>query len=73
VVEKPEQRYVEDDELFPVGIVFEGFPSTGRPDVPGAPQRDPKEAFLNEQDLFFRALALTPDIFDEWLRESGLA
>jgi hypothetical protein len=73
VVEKPEQRYVEDDELFPVGIVFEGFPGTGRPDVPGAPQRDPKEAFLNEQDLFFRALALTPDIFDEWLRESGLA
>jgi hypothetical protein len=73
VVEKTEERDVEDDELFPVGIVFEGFPSTGRPDVPGAPQRDPKEAFLNEQDLFFRALALTPNTFDEWLRESGLA
>ena len=35
VVEKPEEREVEDDELFPVGIVFQGFPSTGRPDVPG--------------------------------------
>ena len=73
VVEGPEERDVEDDALFPVGIIYQGFPSTYRPDVSGAPQRDPKQAFLNEQDLFFRALALTPDTFDEWLRESGLA
>jgi hypothetical protein len=70
VVEGPEERDVEDDALFPVGIVFQGFPSTGRPDVPGAQQRDPNEAFLNNRDLFFRALALTPDTFDEWLHTS---
>jgi hypothetical protein len=64
VVENPEERYVEDNELFPVGIVFEGFPSTGRPDVPGTLQPNP-DAFLNSADLFMRALTLTPDTFDE--------
>ena len=29
-VEGLEERQAEDDELFPVGIVFEGYPSSGR-------------------------------------------
>jgi hypothetical protein len=69
VVEGLEEHEVEDDELFPVGIVFEGYPASGRFDV--GEGRDATIAFLNEKDLFVRALALTPAIFDEWIRECG--
>jgi hypothetical protein len=30
VPEGPEERSVEDEELFPIGITFQGFPSSGR-------------------------------------------
>lgn len=58
-------REVPDEELFPIGIVFEGFPSSGRFSL-GA-ERDLALAFLTDKDLFIRALAITPHIFDEWL------
>jgi hypothetical protein len=65
-----EGETVEDTDLIPVGIVFEGYPSSGRPDVMQG--RDTGSAFLKAEDLFFRALTLTPDFFDEWLRDCGL-
>ena len=66
-VEGLEERQAEDDELFPVGIVFEGYPSSGRTEAVEA--RDASAAFLTDKDLFIRALALSPPIFDEWLRD----
>jgi hypothetical protein len=67
-IEGHEQRKVEDEELFPVGIVFEGFPGSGRTDVHN--DSDAMTTFLTDRDLFFRALTLTPEIFDEWLRKA---
>jgi len=69
-VEGLEERQAEDDELFPVGIVFEGYPSSGRTEAVEA--RDASAAFLTDKDLFIRALALSPRIFDEWLRDCRL-
>lgn len=69
VVEGTEEREAEDDELFPAGIVFEGFPSTGREDALAG--RDVASAFLTDSDLFIRAYRLTPEIFDEWVRDCG--
>lgn len=69
-IEGPEQRKVEDDELFPVGIIFEGFPSSGRMDMQS--DADAMATFLTDRDLFFRALTLTPEIFDEWLQKTGI-
>ncbi len=68
-VEGLEERQAEDDELFPVGIVFEGYPSSGRTEA--IETRDAGAAFLTERDLFIRALALAPSIFDEWVRDCG--
>lgn len=51
--EGAEQRTVADDELFPVGLIFEGFPSSGRPQAERS--RDAASAFLTGNDLFFRA------------------
>jgi hypothetical protein len=68
-VEGLEERQAKDNELFPVGIVFEGYPSSGRPRAVEA--RDASAAFLTDKDLFIRALALSPPIFDEWLRDCG--
>lgn len=54
-----------DEDLFPIGIIFEGYPSSGR----GGTQTDeePAAAFLTDRDIFFRALTLTPESFDYWL------
>ena len=49
VVEGQEEHEIEDEELFPVGIVFEGYPSSGRFDVGEA--RDATIAFLTSQGL----------------------
>jgi hypothetical protein len=68
-VEGFEERQAEDDELFPSGIVFQGYPSSGRAEV--MESRDAAAAFLTDKDLFVRALALTPAIFDEWIRDCG--
>ncbi|GIK97834.1 MAG: hypothetical protein BroJett029_20430 [Alphaproteobacteria bacterium] len=35
-VEGAEQRTIEDDELLPVGLIFEGFPSSGKPESEGS-------------------------------------
>ena len=68
-VEGHEQREVEDEELFPIGIIFQGYPSSGRLDVQSG--TDAASAFLTDKDLFFRALMLTPELFDEWLQKAG--
>lgn len=49
-----------DDEIWPVGIVYEGHPSTPA-------DARPAEAFLGPTDLFFRGLLLTPCIFRRWI------
>jgi hypothetical protein len=59
----------EDRDFFHVGIIFEGFPSSGRREVTDT---DASAAFLTDSDLFFRALTLTPEIFDDWLRQVDL-
>ncbi|MET3648923.1 hypothetical protein [Phyllobacterium ifriqiyense] len=60
-----EDRLIDDEELLPVGIIFEGHPGSNR----GKPQSgtDPMAAFLTDRDIFFRALTLTPERFDHWL------
>lgn len=63
--EGEEDRFIEDEELFPVGIIFEGYPGSGRGEaLAGA---NPGAAFLTDRDIFFRALTLTPEAFDHWL------
>jgi hypothetical protein len=69
-IEGHEQALVEDEDLFPVGIIFEGFPGSGRPN---AQPRSGTNTFLTEKDLFFRALTLTPEFFDEWVRDAGIS
>ena len=68
-VEGLEEREAEDDELFPVGIVFEGYPSSGR--IEANESRDTAASFLTGKHLFIRALALNPAIFDQWVRDCG--
>ena len=69
-VEGSDQREVQDEELFPVGIVFEGFPSTEQ-----AIERNNEEAasaLFSQQDIFIRGVMLTPDTFDDWLIKSDI-
>ena len=68
-VEGREQRCVEDEELFPVGIAFEGRPSTNKP---GTENQHNKGVFLSQGDFYIRACILTPRTFDEWLARTGL-
>jgi hypothetical protein len=70
-VEGHEERQAEDDDLYPVGIVFEGYPSSGRSEA--IESRDAAAAFLTDKDLFIRALALSPAVFDDWVRDCGLS
>ena len=69
-IEGSERTEVEDDELFPVGIVYEGSPSTHR-----ARELDVEDAgrsIFSDRDIFIRALMLTPGIFDDWLERCGM-
>jgi hypothetical protein len=68
-VEEYDPREVEDEELFPIGIIFGGYPASGEADTHGADLRE--SAFLTSRDLFVQAYVLTPEIFDEWLHEAG--
>ena len=68
-VEGVEQRYVQDGELFPVGIAFEGHPSTNKLDI--GSQQD-NFGFLTQGDLCIRAYTLTPHYFEEWLSRTDL-
>jgi hypothetical protein len=61
---------VSDDELFPVAIIFEGYPGSGKANAGGEAART--TAFLTDSDIFFRALTLTPESFDEWLKKAGI-
>ena len=70
-VEGDEQREVEDEELFPVGIAFEGYPSTNKPDK--GSQEDNATTILSQGDFCIRAHTLTPKTFEEWLRGTDLA
>jgi hypothetical protein len=69
VVEGMEKRHADYEEFFPVGIVFEGYPSSGCEEALANPDR--AASFLSETDIFIRAHALMPDIFDEWVRDCG--
>jgi hypothetical protein len=60
-VEGLEEREAEDDELC--------YPSSGRTEAKES--RDAAASFLNGKDVFVRALALSPAIFDEWVRDCG--
>lgn len=70
-IEGPDKLQAEDDDLLPIGIIFEGYPSSKRtPDRNGVAD-DP--SYLTNRDLFFRGLTLTPEIFDDWLNKAGLS
>jgi hypothetical protein len=58
---------VDETDLLPAGIVFQGYPA--KPDPPGT--QGTETPFLTDSDIFFRVLSLTPDSFDEWVRLSG--
>jgi hypothetical protein len=60
------KKEVEDEELLPIGIIFEGYPSTKKRND----ELDVSSAFLTEKDLFFRGLMLTPERFDDWLKRA---
>ena len=69
-IEGSDRSEFEDDELFPVGIVYEGCPSTHRARKPGV--EDAGRPIFSERDVFIRALMLTPRIFDDWLERCGM-
>lgn len=58
---------VADEDLLPIGIIFEGYPGSGRAGEIG----DATAAYLTERDIFFRGLTLTPESFDYWLTQLG--
>ena len=60
---------VEDEELLPIGIIYEGLPSNSQPEEQSEEQA--AGAFFTDRDIMIRALLLTPDIFDDWLTRSG--
>ncbi|HVH77172.1 MAG TPA: hypothetical protein VM755_19830 [Stellaceae bacterium] len=69
-IEGDQQREVPDGELFPIGIIFEGFPAGQQP---SKTEIDPlrSSSYLTGHDLFLRALTLAPEFFDEWLQHCG--
>ena len=69
-IEGSERTEVEDDELFPVGIVYEGYPGTHR--VREGDVEPDDGSIFSERDIFIRALMLTPEFFDDWLERSGI-
>lgn len=69
-MEGSDQPEVQDEELLPVGIVFGGFPSKKQAIDPN--NAEATGAFLTERDILIRAVMLTPDTFDDWLKKSGI-
>jgi len=53
-----------EDKMIPVGIIFEGGPSSGRHENP--------QSSIGATDIFIRAHTLTPTIFEGWLAAVGL-
>lgn len=68
-IEGREQEPVEDEELFPIGIIFEGFPGSKKANEEST---NIAQSFLSDKDLFFRGLILSPETFDEWLLAAGI-
>ena len=64
-----ERREVNDEEVSPVGIVYGGFPGANR--ASKLSEQASEDAFLTERDILIRALKLTPDVFDDWVRRCG--
>lgn len=60
----------DDEKLVPIGIIYEGIPSTRE----STERNDDNAAagIRTEKDIAFRALRLTPDSFDNWLEKSGI-
>ena len=58
-MEGNERSEVEDEELLPIGIVYEGSPSNSQPKEQAA------GAIFTDRDIMIRALLLTPKIFDD--------
>lgn len=69
-IEGNERTEVEDDELLPVGIVYEGSPSTRREREHGV--EHVRDSIFSDRDVFIRALMLTPENFDDWLERCGM-
>ncbi|THD49362.1 MAG: hypothetical protein E7774_01600 [Bradyrhizobium sp.] len=55
---------VSADKMLPVGIVFEGGPSSGR--------HKARSTLIDPTDILIRAYTLTPLIFEDWLSRTGL-
>ena len=68
-MEGNEGSETEDEDLLPIGIVYEGLPSNSQPEEQSEEQA--AGAFFTDRDIMIRALLLTPDIFDDWLTRSG--
>ena len=60
---------IAGEEVFPVGIVYGGFPGANR--ASELSEEASADAFLTERDILIRALKLTPDVFDDWVRRCG--
>lgn len=58
----PVFRVVDENTLLPVGLVFEGGPST---------QEAGDTQFATANEIFIRATTLTPNRFKEWLGKAG--
>ena len=63
-------RKVQDEELFPVGIIFEGH--SGKKQETDRNNEKAVGSILTEQGILIRAVMLTPDTFDDWLKKSGI-
>jgi hypothetical protein len=57
---------VTDSGLFPIGLIFEGHPSSHKRSEVAA------DSFLDDRDILFRCLSLSPERFDEWLGSEPL-
>jgi hypothetical protein len=55
---------VEEDKMLPVGIIFQGGPSSGRVENP--------HSLITSQDIFVRGYTLTPQTFSRWLSLTDL-
>ena len=60
---------VDDEDLLPIGIVYEGSPSSTQ--TKEQTEEQAASAILTDRDISIRALKLTPNTFDDWLERSG--
>jgi hypothetical protein len=53
-------QFIDESQIYPIGIVFEGSPSS----------RNAPQGFFGGSDIYIQAIALTPERFDEWLERA---